>query len=385
MKGHIQQRGIRTWRLKFDVGHDPGSGRRVTKFVTFHGTKREAQSELARLVVAVKSGSFIDSSKITIASYLQSWIDLAEAVSISPKTAERYRQLIERQIIPHLGALRLQNLRASHVAAWHNTLLREGRHDGTGLCARTVGHAHRVLHKALADAVTREVLLRNPASLISSPKLESKEMEILSGNQVQAVLDALRKSEIYPHVVILLSTGIRRGELMGLQWGDVDLDRGKLKIDPAIEATNKGLRIKSSKTQHGRRIIALPAIALEVLREQRKNQLEIRMRLGIGKLSPTHYVFGDLEGSLRHPDWITYRWRYLVEVRKLPRVTLHALRHSHASALIATGQDVVTVSRRLGHASPTITLSVYAHLFDNTDEGAATAIEAVLKPTENKS
>ena len=109
------------------------------------------------------------------------------------------------------------------------------------------------------------------------------------------------------------------------------------------------------------------------------------MKLGIGKLLPSNYVFGDLEGWLRHPDWVTYRWRHLVEKRKLPRVTLHALRHSHASALIATGQDVVTVSRRLGHASPTITLSVYAHLFDKTDEAAANAIEAVLKPTESKS
>jgi integrase len=385
MKGHIQRRGPKTWRLKFDIGRDAGTGKRVTRFVTFHGTKREAHSELARLIAAVQSGSFVDSSKVTVASYLRSWIEIAEAASVSPKTAERYRQLIQRQIIPHLGALRLQNLRASHVAVWHAILLREGRHDGTGLCARTVGHAHRVLHKALADAVAREVLLRNPASLISPPKSQSKEMAILSGDQVQTVLDALRDSEIYPHVVILLSTGIRRGELIGLRWGDVDLDKAKLKIERAIEATNKGLRIKSPKTRHGRRIIALPTIALEVLREQRKAQLEIRMKLGIGKLSASHYVFGDLEGSLRHPDWITYRWSHLVKVRKLPKVSLHALRHSHASALIATGQDVVTVSRRLGHASPTITLSVYAHLFDNTDEAAATAIEAVLKPTEKKS
>ena len=149
MRGHVQQRGVRTWRLKFDVGRNPGTGKRSTRFVTFHGTKREAQSELARLIAAVKSGNLIDSSKVTVATYLRSWIEIAEAISISPKTAERYRQLIENQIIPHLGALRLQSLRPSHVAAWHGSLLREGRHDGTGLRARTVGHAHRVLHKAL--------------------------------------------------------------------------------------------------------------------------------------------------------------------------------------------------------------------------------------------
>jgi integrase len=168
--------------------------------------------------------------------------------------------------------------------------------------------------------------------------------------------------------------------------GDLDLEAGRLKVERAIEATKaKGLRIKSPKTRHGRRTIALPPIAIEVFREHRKTQLEIRLKLGIGRLLPEHHVFGDLCGSVRHPDWITYHWRHIVEALGLPRVTLHALRHSHASALIAAGQDVVTVSRRLGHASPTITLSVYAHLFDKTDEAAASAIQEVLRPTENKS
>jgi integrase len=295
--------------------------------VTFHGTKREAQSELACLIAAVKSGNFVDSSKVTVATYLRSWVEIAEAVSLSPKTAERYRQLIERQIIPHLGALRLQNLRASHIAKWHGTLLREGRHDGTGLRARTVGHAHRVLHKALADALARELLLRNPASLIRPPKMEPGELAILSSPQVKTVLDELAGREIYPHVVILLSTGIRRGELMALQWGDIDLDRGKVKIERAIEATRtKGLRIKAPKTQHGRRLITLPPIAVEALREHRKAQLELRLKLGIGKLLPQHYVFGDLEGALRHPDWLTYHWKHFVETSRSTRSGIHTPR-----------------------------------------------------------
>jgi integrase len=384
MKGHIQQRGASTWRLKFDVGRDPGTGKRITRFATFHGTKREAQTELARLISEVASGNFIDSSKLTVAEYLRSWIDIAEAASISPKTAERYRQLIERQIIPRVGALNLQKLRPSHIAKWHSDLLTKGRHNGGRLSNRTVGHAHRVLHKALADAVSHELLLRNPASLIKPPKVDSAEVPILDADQVKTVLGALVGTEVYPHVILLLSTGIRRGELMGIQWGDVDLDAGRLRIDRAIEATKKGIRIKAPKTVHGRRSIALPPIATEILRQVRKQQLETRLKLGIGKLLPSHFVFGDLEGGPRHPDWITYQWKHLVDVLKLPKVTLHALRHSHASALIASGQDVVTVSRRLGHASPTITLGIYAHLFDKSDERAADAIEAILKPTENK-
>jgi integrase len=200
--------------------------------------------------------------------------------------------------------------------------------------ARTVGHAHRVLHKALADAVARELLLRNPASLVSPPKIENSDVAILSAAEVKTVLDALQGTEIYPHIVVLLSTGMRRRQLMGLQWGDIDLEDGKL---------------------------------------------------WIGKLAPTHHVFGDIEGSARHPGWLTDRWSRVVKIKKLPHVTLYALRHSHASALIASGRYVVTVSRRLGHANPTITLSGYAHLVDKTDEAAATAIDSILKPKENKS
>ena len=139
------------------------------------------------------------------------------------------------------------------------------------------------------------------------------------------------------------------------------------------------------KTRHGRRLIALPPIAVEILREHRKDQLQLRLKLGIGKLLPTHFVFGDIAGAPRHPGWLTDQWQKIVKAKNLPRVSLHALRHTHASALIASGQDVVTVSRRLGHASPTVTLAVYAHLFDKTDEAAASSIESILKPVGNKS
>jgi len=386
MKGHLQPRGPNSWRLKYDVGRDPGTGKRLIRYSTFRGTKREAQVEMARLITEASGGNLVEPTKLTVAEYIRSWISVASAIAISPKTAERYRQLIEGQIVPHLGAMILQRLRPAHIASWHATLLTRGRHDGGALSARTVGHAHRVLHKALEDAVDREIITKNPTGRIAPPKVEAGEVAILSADDVSAVLSALAGSPIFPHVLILISTGIRRGELMGLQWEDVDLEAGRLRVSRSVETTQThGLRIKPPKTKSGKRLITLPPTAVQVLPEHRRAQLETRMKLGIGKLRPHHHVFGKLDGAPANPDLITYHWRHLVETKKLPAVTLHALRHSHASALIASGQDVVTVSRRLGHASPTITLSVYAHLFSKTDEASATAIEALLKPTGNKS
>ena len=379
MKGNITRRGANSWRLKIALGRDPVTGRRLTRFATVRGTKRQAEAELARQITAHDAGTLVEPSKTTLADYMRSWIETAATLRLSPKTAERYRQLIERQIVPYLGALPLQKLKPVHVANWHATLLKAGGHGGGALTARTVGHAHRVLHKALADATKYELLMRNPASLVSPPKVTGDEMQILSADQVKAVLAAMRTSIIFPQVVVLLSTGMRRGELMGLQWGDLDLEAGKLRIERAIEKTKThGLRIKAPKTRHGRRTITLPAGAAEVLRQHRKAQIETRLALGIGKLPDEAHVFGTVEGAPLDPDRITQDWKRFTAARGLPKVTLHALRHAHASALIAAGADPVTVSRRLGHGSPVITMAIYAHLFDRSDEAAAKAIDAVL-------
>lgn len=382
--GHIQARGPATWRLKFEADRDPATGKRKIQYVTVKGTKKKAQAELTRLLAARDAGAAVEPDKVSVADYMCSWIATAETATISPKTAERYHGLIEHQIIPHLGAIPLQKLRGNHIATWHATLLREGgrgapgKASGLPLSARTVGHAHRVLHKALGDAVRRELLFRNPADLISPPKVAAKEMKILNGDHVQDVLEAMRETAIYPQIVVLLSTGMRRGEVAGLQWGDVDLDGKKLRVERSVEKTKAGLRIKGPKTAHGRRLIALPDTAVTVLRQHRKATMETRLALGAGRLPDDAFVFGTIEGRLRDPDRITQDWKRFTAARGLPKVTLHSLRHSHASALIAAGTDAVTVSRRLGHGNPAVTLGVYAHLFDKGDEGAMKAIEDIF-------
>ncbi len=378
MIGNITRRGANSWRLKFDVGRD-ANGKRITRFVTVKGTKKQAQAELARLVAAHDAGTLVEPSKLTVAEYMRAWIETVSA-DISPKTAERYRQLIERQIVPHLGTMSLQKLKPIHVETWHATLLKAGGHDGGRLSAQTVLHAHRTLSKGLQDAVRTEVIVRNVASVAKKPKVTHDEMPILTADEVAQTLAAMRDTSIYPQIVVLLATGARRGEVAGMQWQDIDFENARLRIERSVEKTKThGLRIKAPKTKHGRRTIALPQAAVDVLKEHRKAQLEIRLALGLGKPPADAFVFGTVEGAVRDPDRLTQDWKRFAAARGLPRVTLHALRHSHASALIASGTDPVVVSRRLGHGSPAVTMSVYAHLFDRGDEQAAEQIDAVLK------
>ena len=251
MKGNVTRRGERSWRIKFDTGRDPATGKRLVHVATVNGTKRDAQAELTRRLAALDAGTLVAPDRATLASYLNGWIETAATLTLSPRTAERYRQLIAQEIIPHLGAHPLQKLRASQVAAWHATLLKAGGKDGHPLSARTVGHAHRVLHKALEDACRREVIGRNPAAIVQPPKVQTEEMQTLAADQVKAVLAAMAGSPIYVHVVTLLATGMRRGELAGLQWSDIDLDAGRLRVERSIEKTRAGLRVKSPKTVTG--------------------------------------------------------------------------------------------------------------------------------------
>jgi integrase len=379
MAGNITRRGTHSWRIKFEAGErHPATGKRQTRYVTVNGTKKDAQRELIRLLAEVESGTAVDPSKVTLAQYMREWLD--DPDGLSPKTLERYRQLAEQQIIPHLGATALQKLRPAQIAEWHLALLKAGDARGRPLSARTVGHAHRVLHRALERAMGLEIISRNVAHVIRPPAVEATEVAILSADQIADVLSGLDDHWLYPIVALALATGMRRGELCGLAWGAVDLDAGTVRVERSLEETAAGLRFKSPKTRAGRRVISLPASAVETLRAHRRAQMEYRIAVGLGRPGADDLVFARADGSPHPPDNLSRDWRRTVLSLKLPQVSFHALRHSHVSALVAAGLDVVTISRRIGHANSAVTLAVYAHVFAgaNKDTAAALAIEAAM-------
>jgi integrase len=241
-----------------------------------------------------------------------------------------------------------------------------------------------VLHRALQRAVEAETLARNVASIIPPPKVDEEEIDILKPDEVATVLQRLDGHVLYPLVFTALATGMRRGEFLALRLDDCNLDGGELKIERSLEETKQGLRFKPPKTKHGRRTISLPASVVAVLRVLRLQQLELRMALGLGKPDSETLVFSAPDGSPLSPDNLSRDWRRAVTAFDLPRVMFHALRHTHASALIAAGVDVAMISRRLGHGSPVVTLKIYAHLFAKTDRAAATAIDAALRTTRER-
>jgi integrase len=377
MTGHVRRRGARSWELKFDAGADPVTGKRRIRYQSFKGTKREAELELARLISANAAGEGVDPSKATVAEFIERWDRDWASINVGAKTLERYRQIVKLNVIPHIGTMRVQKIRPVHLNELYAKLQRSGGHEGRPLSARSVGHVHRLLHRALGHAATWGVVAQNVAAVVSPPPVPDTEITILTEDQIGATLHHLQGRTLRPIVSFLLGTGARRGEALALRWKDVDLDKGVVHIARSLEQTKAGLRFKAPKTKNGRRNVSISPWLIAELRAQRTRQQERRLSLGMGRAPDDSLVFARWDGSTRAPHWLTQKFAMAMTALKID-CTLHGLRHTHVSQLIASGLDVLTISRRIGHASPTITLSVYGHLFSNTDARAAEILEATF-------
>jgi integrase len=290
------------------------------------------------------------------------------AVNLSAKTFERQEELLRIHVLPKLGSVPIQKLRAVDLQSLYASLK---------VADRTRLHAHRVIHRMLGHAAQWSVVHQNVATLVDAPAVKSTEIGILTAAQIQTLLQALRGRSMYPIVVTALGTGMRRSELLALRWKDVDLDGAKLQVQQSIEQTKRGgLVFKAPKTRHGRRTITLPASVVAELRSHWKATQERRLQLGQGKAPEEQLVFATWDGNTRSPNALTKEWRRAIHAAKL-KATFHSLRHTHASSLIAAGVDVLSISRRLGHGSPAITLNVYGHLF-KPDDRAAAAMDKIL-------
>ena len=379
MKGHIRQRGKNSFELKFDADRDPLTGKRKIAYHSFKGTKRQAQTKLAELIAGVSDGSYITPDKITVVEFVRARIDQWQASNaISARTAQRYRQLCEKQIAPHIGGKIVQKLRPLDVEEWHNVLRLKGSAKGTSISPRTIRHAHRVLSKALNDAVRSEITGKNVCKVQQAPKVTDKDLVIV--HDIPALLAKLESEWLRVPAIIALVTGMRLGEIFALRWGRVDLDKKTIEVREALEETKEhGIRFKTPKSAAGRRTVTLPELAVDALRQHRREQLELRLQLAAGKLLPDDLVFSGVQGDIQSPAYLSKAWSDLASRIGFAAVTFHALRHTHASQLIDAGVDIVTISKRLGHAKPDITLRVYAHLFQNDDSKAADAVNRAFK------
>jgi integrase len=379
MRGSIRKRGERSWEIRLYLGRDPKTGEELRQSITFKGGKKAAEAELARLVNQIETGAFLPPGRLTVSEFLDKWIEHIRT-RVGARTLERYSSLIEHWIRPELGALPLAKLQPLHVQQLYSRALEGPRRDGRpgGLKPQSVLHIHRVLSEALKMAVRWQLAARNVCEAVEPPSVRQPEIPAIDEMQGALLLDAARGTRLYIPILLALTCGLRRGEILALRWSDVDWINGLLWVRRSVEQTRAGASIKEPKSPRSRRSVALPPVVVEALRGHRARQNEIRDALG------SDYQENDLicprdDGSLWPPQAFTSAYRDLLRRRGLPGPNFHALRHSHASQLIRAGLDIKLVSARLGHSKSGFTLETYGHLLPGQDHEAARRIDKALR------
>jgi integrase len=375
MKGHIRERSPGHWAIVIDSRDAAGARKR--RWHSFVGTKRQAQVECARLISELQKGTHIDTTRMTVAAFLERWLEHMQG-QVSPRSLERYTELCGKNLAPLLGALSLAKLQPAHISQAYAKALTSGRRDGKGgLSARTVTHMHRVLREALQQGVRWQMLARNPADAVKPPKVERQQMSVLDTDATAELIEAARPYRIFVPILLGVLCGLRRGEIAALRWRSVDLDAGQLAVVASIEETKHGCREKETKSGRARNV-ALPAMLVEELRRHRVKQAQELLQVGVG-LTGDSYVVAQADGSPLQPNSLTHAFADFIAERGLRRIRLHDLRHSHATHMLAAGVHPKVASERLGHSKVGITLDLYSHVLPGMQAEAAALVDTALQ------
>jgi integrase len=288
--------------------------------------------------------------------------------------------LSEVHIIPALGTVPLQRLTAAQLNALYADLLAKGRRDGKGgLSARTVAYVHATVRKALAEGVRWQLLTRNVADQATPPRQQASDtLRTWSADELRAFLAHVESDRLYGAYVLAGTTGLRRGEVLGLRWRDLDINAGRLAVTQTLISVNYEVSFSTPKTARGRRSVALDLTTIAALRTHRARLLEERLSLGLGSPKDDDLVFTAFDGKPLHPGQFSDRFDRLVRAAGVPRINFHGLRHTHATLALQAGVHPKVVSERLGHATVSITLDTYSHAIPAMQEEAAEKVAALV-------
>jgi len=375
--GSVTRRGRSYW-IRYSGPRDPltGKRRRICETIKV-ATEQEARNEITKRQAAILTGEFVQPTPLTLGAYLEEWF---VNYSASPKTRERVRGYLDKQILPFLGSLRLQALDKERIRAWHAALADRGHYRGGPLAPQTIRNCHRALRRALRDAIP-QFLPRNPVADASTPAVPLTQKQVLARADARLVLDRLAGHAYLQGVAALaLGGGLRIGEVIALTIGDVDFTTNSVLISKAISVTRAdGRYLKSPKTAAGYRKVEIDPAFLTYLRAHLDQVAEQRRATGgMPPLASSDLLFTRPDGTMLDSSKVSRDFANVRRVRRLPEVSLHGLRHFHASVLLAANYDLPRLARRLGHGSPDITLRVYGHTLPHDADPAASLVGAVL-------
>ncbi len=375
MRGHIRPRGKNSWAVIVRI-QDPLTGKTKPKWHTVRGSYKDAEKELTRILREIDTNIYVEPKKTTLSEYLRKWLKRQER-NLAPNTLRGYRTNLEKHVIPYIGEVPLSKLKPAHVDdLFHETLA------GTDLSNKTLLYVFRTLHKALEDAVKREEIFRNPAANVERPKPEDVEIRVLENpEEIGILVQALGDSILLLPGMVMLSTGLRRGEALGLRWRDVDLDKRIMRVSKQLQLVpqTRKLELTQVKTKSSKRPLQISKLTAQLLKIREMEQNEERRLVGSGWSNKDGLVFTWPDGSRINPSWFTKEFHGKVCNTLLKGLTPHGLRHSLATLLLANNQNMKLVQEQLRHSNISITSDTYSHLLPAMQEQLANCIDSCME------
>ena len=366
-EGGIYQRKDGSWRAQITL-----EDRRLSFSAK---TRRECQHWIKNTVNQIDDGLTFSSTKITLIDYLSNWLTSKKA-TLRDSTYTHYEQLSRLYIVPHIGSKKLKDLKPENIQVLYNRLLEKE----VGI--PTIEKVHTVLHGAFAQAVKMGIIPRNPASATIPPRSPEKEMQILDDSQVSQMLINAKGHRWEALYHLAVTTGMRQMEILGLKWTDLDWVRKTARIErQLVRSTGKIVRFSQLKTKHAKRTIALGSKTINILKKHYDNQFSVIQETG-EEWHENGLIFTTSNGNAIHYRNLVRNYKALLRDTGLPEIRFHDLRHTAASLMLNHGIPVIIVSRRLGHARPSITLDIYGHLIPSMQSEAAELMDELVTPIE---
>ena len=396
MAGSIEKRGKNSYRLIYTNGYDlHGNVIRHTK--TIHGTKKDAEVELAKFVTEVQNGLVVDGKSLKFSEFVEIWKRDYGSKELAPSTYKRYCRILETRLLPYFGHFYLNKIKPTDIMRFYDLLEKDtqlvrkkgnnGQKNKRPLSGKTILEHHRLIRAMLHKAVYWQLLVNNPAERVQPPRARKPKRKFYDDEQCKILLEnltALQNDQIKYKVAIILTifTGVRLGELMGLEWQDIDFRTGIISINRSSQyLADKGVFTKTPKTESSIREVAVPDFVVSLLEEYKlwyNDQKSIYGELWY----ESDRLFVQADGKPMHPSTIS-KWfvKYVGQIG-LPVINFHGLRHTNATLLISQNIDVAVVAARLGHAQITTTFNFYVHPIISHNRNAGNVLENLLLPTK---
>ena len=355
-EGSIRKRKDGRWEGRYTAGHDPETGKAIYKNVLGR-SQAEVKEKLKQAIGEAQALDITKAGKYTVGEWMEVWFQDYAKIKVRPSSHQTYQGYIHNHIRPNIGDIPLEKLTSLDLQKFYKKLLTQGRVDRVeakgqpkGLSAKTVRNIHQILSSALKLAQEQRLILTNPAEGCALPRVEHQEMKTLTTVQLASFFREARESGVFELYYLELATGLRRGELLGLKWEDIDLERGDLRVRRQVSRINGEVVEAPLKTKNAYRTLPLAEDTVGVLKEQRK------------KVGNSPWVFPSPNGGPISPDSVLHMLHRVLKRVGLPKVRFHDLRHTFATLALQNGVDVKTVSGMLGHFSAGFTLDTYARI-----------------------